>query len=143
MKCHYQVLEVDVDADDFQIKAAFRRLALRWHPDKNIENSDEAKEKFQLIQQAYEVLSDGHERAWYVTTDNAASCIVFDFNFSLCVGTIVIKIKYFEVHNPITKMNHWMSISILVRRVTKDSVMMKKAFTTFIVKYFIKLPLKI
>ncbi|KAG4073641.1 hypothetical protein HA402_000865 [Bradysia odoriphaga] len=65
MKCHYQVLEVDVDADDSQIKASYRRLALRWHPDKNIENSDEAKEKFQLIQQAYEVLSDSHERAWY------------------------------------------------------------------------------
>lgn len=66
MKCHYQVLEVDVDADDSQIKASYRRLALRWHPDKNIENSEEAKEKFQLIQQAYEVLSDSHERAWYV-----------------------------------------------------------------------------
>lgn len=65
MKCHYQVLEVDVDADDSQIKASYRRLALRWHPDKNIENSEEAKEKFQLIQQAYEVLSDSHERAWY------------------------------------------------------------------------------
>ena len=35
------------------------------HPDKNLDNSDEAKKEFQLIQAAYEVLSDSQERAWY------------------------------------------------------------------------------
>lgn len=68
MKCHYEVLEVDRDADDAAIKMAYRKSALRWHPDKNPDNPDEAKKRFQVIQQAYEVLSDPQERAWYVYT---------------------------------------------------------------------------
>ncbi len=46
-------------------KKSYRKLALKWHPDKNLENSDEAKKEFQFIQAAYEVLSDPQERAWY------------------------------------------------------------------------------
>uniref|UniRef100_A0A0K8SV21 DnaJ homolog subfamily C member 21 n=1 Tax=Lygus hesperus TaxID=30085 RepID=A0A0K8SV21_LYGHE len=65
MKCYYQILEVDCDANDDEVKKSYRKLALKWHPDKNPDNADEAKEQFQLIQQAYEVLSDPQERAWY------------------------------------------------------------------------------
>lgn len=65
MQCYYDVLEVDRDADDDMLKKSYRRLALKNHPDKNIANEKEAKEKFQQIQQAYEVLSDPQERAWY------------------------------------------------------------------------------
>lgn len=65
MKCYYEVLEVLREADDLEIKTAYRKLALKWHPDKNIDNTEVAKEQFQLVQQAYEVLSDRHERAWY------------------------------------------------------------------------------
>ncbi|XP_014256239.1 dnaJ homolog subfamily C member 21 [Cimex lectularius] len=65
MKCYYEVLEVDEDASDEDIKKSYRRLALRWHPDKNLETADEAKEMFQLVQQAYDVLSDPQERSWY------------------------------------------------------------------------------
>lgn len=64
MKCHYEVLDVARDADDIVIKTAYRKMALRWHPDKNLDNLDAAKSKFQAIQQAYEVLSDAQERAW-------------------------------------------------------------------------------
>lgn len=65
MKCYYEVLEVPREAGDLEIKTSYRKLALKWHPDKNIDNTDLAKEQFQLVQQAYEVLSDRHERAWY------------------------------------------------------------------------------
>ncbi|XP_055917934.1 dnaJ homolog subfamily C member 21 [Eupeodes corollae] len=65
MKCYYEELGVARDASDGDIKTAYRKLALRWHPDKNLNNSEEAKERFQTLQQAYEVLSDQHERAWY------------------------------------------------------------------------------
>lgn len=65
MKCYYEVLGVARDTNEEDIKKAYRKLALQWHPDKNPDNSEEAKEKFQLVQQAYEVLGDPHERAWY------------------------------------------------------------------------------
>ncbi|XP_035383531.1 dnaJ homolog subfamily C member 21 isoform X2 [Electrophorus electricus] len=65
MKCHYDVLGVTRDATDDGLKKAYRRLALKWHPDKNLENAEEAAEQFKLIQAAYDVLSDPQERAWY------------------------------------------------------------------------------
>lgn len=65
MKCYYEVLGVPRDVDAEDLKKAYRKLALQWHPDKNLSNLEEAKEQFQLIQQAYEVLSDTQERAWY------------------------------------------------------------------------------
>lgn len=77
MKCYYEVLEVPQNADDAQIKSAYRKLALKWHPDKNLENTENAKEQFQLVQQAYEVLSDKHERAWY---DNHREQILYGAN---------------------------------------------------------------
>ncbi|KAH7479494.1 DnaJ-like protein subfamily C member 21 [Phytophthora ramorum] len=68
MRCHYEVLAVARDASAVEIKKAFRLQALRWHPDKHQRNgisSEEATEQFQTIQNAYEVLSDPHEKKWY------------------------------------------------------------------------------
>ncbi|XP_053604804.1 dnaJ homolog subfamily C member 21 [Plodia interpunctella] len=65
MKCHYEVLCLTKEATPSEIKKAYRKLALQWHPDKNLDNLQEAKEQFQLVQNAYEVLSDPQERAWY------------------------------------------------------------------------------
>ncbi|XP_075943660.1 dnaJ homolog subfamily C member 21 isoform X2 [Anarhichas minor] len=65
MKCHYEILDVKRDAGDGDLKKAYRKLALKWHPDKNLDNADDAAEHFKLIQAAYDVLSDPQERAWY------------------------------------------------------------------------------
>lgn len=46
MKCHYEVLEVSRDADDETIKKAYRKLALKWHPDKNPDNLEECTKLF-------------------------------------------------------------------------------------------------
>ncbi|XP_043926109.1 dnaJ homolog subfamily C member 21 isoform X2 [Protopterus annectens] len=65
MKCHYEILGVKREATDDDLKKAYRKLALKWHPDKNLDNAEEAAEQFKLIQAAYDVLSDPQERAWY------------------------------------------------------------------------------
>uniref|UniRef100_A0A0K0DDZ6 J domain-containing protein n=1 Tax=Angiostrongylus cantonensis TaxID=6313 RepID=A0A0K0DDZ6_ANGCA len=65
MKCHYEVLEVPRDADEETIKKSYRKLALKWHPDKNLDRLEECTKYFALVQSAYEVLSDPHEKAFY------------------------------------------------------------------------------
>ncbi|KAK3594145.1 hypothetical protein CHS0354_040921 [Potamilus streckersoni] len=65
MKCHYEVLEVTRDVGSEELKKAYRKLALKWHPDKNPDNIEECTAQFRVIQQAYEVLGDPQERAFY------------------------------------------------------------------------------
>lgn len=65
MKCHYEVLEAARDADADTLKKQYRKMALKYHPDKNPDDPEGAKQTFQIIQQAYDVLSDPQERAWY------------------------------------------------------------------------------
>lgn len=58
----YAVLDVPRDASDDDIKKAYRRLAMQWHPDRN-GGSKEAEEKFKTITEAYDVLRDPQKRA--------------------------------------------------------------------------------
>ncbi|CCA71097.1 related to dnaJ-like proteins [Serendipita indica DSM 11827] len=62
---YYEILGVEESATSDEIKRAFRKLALVHHPDKNPGNIEEATAKFATMQQAYEVLIDEQERAWY------------------------------------------------------------------------------
>ncbi|KAK0469973.1 uncharacterized protein EV420DRAFT_1257249 [Desarmillaria tabescens] len=62
---YYQLLEVDENATADELKRSFRRLALVHHPDKNPNDVEGATKRFAAMQQAYEVLSDEQERAWY------------------------------------------------------------------------------
>lgn len=62
---YYEVLGVSKNATPEEIKRAYRRLALKHHPDKNPANHKEAEEKFKEICEAYEVLSDSQKRQTY------------------------------------------------------------------------------
>ncbi|WFD03030.1 hypothetical protein MOBT1_001719 [Malassezia obtusa] len=62
---YYELLEVDQNEPVEGIRKSYRKLALRYHPDKNPGNEAEANKKFTKLQEAYEVLSDETERAWY------------------------------------------------------------------------------
>merc|ERR1719408_669060 len=61
---YYQILGVTPEASSEDIKNSYRKLALKLHPDKNRDNPD-ATEKFQELQEAYEVLSDPERRTSY------------------------------------------------------------------------------
>ncbi|NOY15025.1 MAG: DnaJ domain-containing protein [bacterium] len=86
----YQVLGVGRDASSAEIKKAYRRLALKYHPDKN--KSPEAKEMFKKITAAYEILSDPEKRKRYDAFGHAGSAGGFGdfgaggFNFDFDVG---------------------------------------------------------
>jgi molecular chaperone DnaJ len=61
---YYELLEISKSASDTEIKKAYRKLALKYHPDRN-QGDKEAEEKFKLVNEAYQVLSDKDKRATY------------------------------------------------------------------------------
>eukprot|EP00434_Breviolum_minutum_P012961 symbB.v1.2.011427.t1/scaffold761.1/size164655/12 len=62
---YYEVLGVAKEATESEIKRAYKKLALKWHPDKNPDEPELAQRKFIAVQQAYEVLGDGEKRRRY------------------------------------------------------------------------------
>lgn len=77
MSDYYQLLGVDRSADGTQIKAAYRKLALKYHPDRN-PGDKEAEEKFKQINEAYAVLADGERRARYDRFGSAEGGVQFE-----------------------------------------------------------------
>lgn len=67
----YELLGVDRGADDAAIKSAYRKLAMKWHPDRNPGDA-EAETRFKLISAAYDVLKDPQRRAAYDRFGHAA-----------------------------------------------------------------------
>src|SRR3989338_8566204 len=61
----YDLLEVKKDATESEIRSSYRKLARKWHPDRNPDNVAEAEAKFKRISKAYEVLTDGQKRKIY------------------------------------------------------------------------------
>jgi molecular chaperone DnaJ len=70
-KDFYEVLGVQRAAAAEEIKAAYRKAALKWHPDRNPQNKQEAEVKFRECTEAYSVLSDGQKRQIYDTYGHA------------------------------------------------------------------------
>lgn len=91
-RCLYEILEVETTASVEEIRSAYRKLALKWHPDKiqqsgaSPEACQEATIQFQEIGRAYEVLADPAERSWYdshrsqILSSSSSSSSDFDFN---------------------------------------------------------------
>ncbi len=61
---YYQILGVNKNASQDEIKAAFKKLAIKYHPDKN-NGSKRAEEKFKLINEAYQILTDHDKKYIY------------------------------------------------------------------------------
>jgi DnaJ domain len=76
---YYKVLQVDRNANDEDLKKAYRKLVMKWHPDKNPSNNKEAEAKFKHISQAYEVI----------------------FNYFLCFDLVHMRLStFFDLFNP-------------------------------------------
>ena len=63
---YYQILNVSKDATLEEIKKAYKKLALKYHPDRNIHNKKEAEQRFKEIVEAYMILSNENLRKKYI-----------------------------------------------------------------------------
>ena len=77
-KNYYKILDLPKTATLSEIKDSYKKLALKWHPDKNRHNPEESKRKFQKISEAYSILSDPEKRKKY---DKYGTVEDFDFDF--------------------------------------------------------------
>ena len=93
-KDYYEVLGVPKDATEEQIRKAYKKLAIRWHPDKNPDNRKQAEEKFKEIGEAYSVLSDPKKRNEY---DNGGFSFA-DFGFNEDFNPMEIFKSFFKKH---------------------------------------------
>lgn len=64
-KDYYGILNIPKEATEQQIKKAYKKLAMKWHPDKNVDNPEIAEKKFKEVSEAYQVLSDPEKRKKY------------------------------------------------------------------------------
>ena len=64
-KNYYDLLEVNKDASDDEIKKSYKKLAMKYHPDRNKNNKEEAEKKFKDISNAYNILSDKNKKQMY------------------------------------------------------------------------------
>lgn len=65
MRCHYEVMGIPRDSTNEDVKKAYKKLALQWHPDRNFGQEELAAKNFKELAAAYAVLSDAQERQWY------------------------------------------------------------------------------
>ncbi len=70
-RCYYEVLEVERTADDGALKTSFRKLAMKWHPDRNPGDGG-SEHRFKEINEAYDILKDPQRRAAYDRFGHAA-----------------------------------------------------------------------
>lgn len=98
-KDYYSILGIEKGAADEDIKKAYRKQALRFHPDKN--KSPQAEEKFKEVAEAYEVLSDPKKREIYDQFGEEGKLCIYDFCLKLALifllhslSLIIIKFSY-------------------------------------------------
>ena len=88
---YYDILEIETNSDINDIKSAYKKLAIKWHPDKNQLNLEEAEIKFKLIGEAYQILGDPEKKKEYdlLGKEGIENNSVLDSNqlFCLLLGT--------------------------------------------------------
>jgi curved DNA-binding protein CbpA len=99
---YYQILEITKTATQAEIKKSYRKLALKYHPDKNRGEEEWAKEKFQKISEAYSVLSDPNKKSQYdkygsVSNDDYED-LFESFSNSIIGEQVAIMRSWFAIH---------------------------------------------
>jgi curved DNA-binding protein CbpA len=87
-KDYYKILGISSTATTDEIKKAYHKLALTYHPDRNLRNIKAAEEKFKTINEAYEILSDKEKRFLYDNPERKKEKNTFSLFYRIIVFTI-------------------------------------------------------
>ncbi|XP_019454361.1 PREDICTED: uncharacterized protein LOC109355585 isoform X2 [Lupinus angustifolius] len=120
-KDYYKVLEVDYDATDENIKLNYRRLALKWHPDKH-KGDNAATAKFQEINEAYTVLSDPAKRLDY---DLTGTCEIHKYSLQEYLARfkgMILTCNGLGINHADTCAGHNISLKIMIALILNQRV---------------------
>ena len=95
----YGILGLNTQASNADIKKAYRKLAVKWHPDKNLQNKEEAEEKFKKIAWAYEILTDEKKKENYDRLNKTRKKELYDLIQSISKNGITDRIIRFFYNN--------------------------------------------
>ncbi|GMF03845.1 unnamed protein product [[Candida] boidinii] len=138
---YYELLGVESSATETELKKAYRKKALIYHPDKNRDNIEEANLKFSEISIAYETLSDSQQREWYDSHKfsilmededrDLDSNDINEENISYYAGTTVDDINRYFDNNLYTKLDDSINgfysiISVLLDKIASEEVAIGK-----------------
>jgi molecular chaperone DnaJ len=117
-KNYYQILCLDKSASKEEIKEAFKKAAILYHPDKN-QGSKTAEEKFKLVNEAYQVLSDQHKKYVFDQKIYAQTAVMqpVDYNYSYRFQTSYDFMGHFGNESPVAKPKHnkeWSGVLFLI-----------------------------
>ena len=128
-------------------KIVYRKLALKYHPDKNPDNIEEAATQFRLVQAAYDCLSDTHERAWYddhrdailrgkdfnsdLNEDYDDTVELYQYMTSMCYSSFDDNTKFLKIFNSsFLKMKNFYKIIMTLQTFTSYTSHVSTAYQT-------------
>lgn len=139
-KDYYELLGVSQQADQITIKKQYRKLALKYHPDKNPDRIEEFTELFAQLSIAYETLSDEQERAWYDAhkddilnenaynnNDNNDSSSSFNVGVSADDINVFMKKEYFDRMDDSVAGMYQVASRVFIR-IAKDEISFAKRY---------------
>ena len=95
----YEILNVDMDATDAQIRSAYRQAAVKYHPDKNRDNTVDAEMRFKKVVEAYETLIDPAKRKKYDSTCHSRHIHAVEKNYDVDPDEMGMIIHNMSLHN--------------------------------------------
>jgi len=128
MKDPYRILGFDRKVSDDEVKKAYKKLAVKWHPDKNVDNKEEASEKFKEISQAYQqIISGNTNKIQGIEADELFRQMFNNFNF----GNNMVPNNHHSFNIP-NRNVHFVNINDILN--SRNNQMPQQHFTTTTVR---------
>ena len=93
----YQILGISKTATQEEIKKAFKKLAFKWHPDKNLDNIQESEEKFKEISNAYDKINTVEKKRNFDNPHTPGNFVIINFQHHNIITNLMNHVR--DIHN--------------------------------------------